>query len=163
MKKIRFQNSYESRFKFVRFMILFLCLVYYITFKISIYVWESICSTVNQSFIAIRSSSNTDFQFLFQNHLDFRLKMFSCNRCKNRPACAPSICVWWNWNDSLSAVLKKPLWYLPQMINGLLKMPLFIPTAPSISVSTIADVPITILSARSWFSQLSATSCVKCR
>ena len=27
--------------------------------------------------------------------------------------------------------------YLPQMINGLLKIPLFIPTAPSISVSII--------------------------
>ena len=35
--------------------------------------------------------------------------------------------------------------YLPQMIKGLLKMPLFIPTAPSISVSIIADVPMTML------------------
>ena len=35
--------------------------------------------------------------------------------------------------------------YLPQMMNGLLNMPLFIPTAPSISVSIMADVPMTIL------------------
>ena len=34
--------------------------------------------------------------------------------------------------------------YLPQEINGLLKIPLFIPTTPSISVSIIADVPMTI-------------------
>ena len=30
-------------------------------------------------------------------------------------------------------------------MNGLLKMPLFIPTAPSISVSMMAEVPMTIL------------------
>ncbi len=34
----------------------------------------------------------------------------------------------------------------PHMMNGLLKISLYIPTAPSISVFVIADVPITILS-----------------
>ena len=31
------------------------------------------------------------------------------------------------------------------MMNGLLKMPLFIPTPPSISVAMMAEVPMTIL------------------
>ena len=41
---------------------------------------------------------------------------------------------------------KSLLLYLPQIIKGLLKIPLYIPTAASSSVSTTADVPMAILS-----------------
>ena len=51
-----------------------------------------------------------------------------------------------------------------QIINGLLKTPLYIPTAPSISYCAKAEVPITILSAeRSWSMQFSATCFVRRR
>ena len=85
-------------------------------------------------------------------------RMPSCSRCRKRPACAPSIWVWWNWKESGSVVRKSPLRYRPQMRKGLLKMPLFMPTAPSSSVSTMAEVPMTMQSGRSWFSQLSAAA-----
>ena len=49
------------------------------------------------------------------------------------------------------------------MMEGLLNIPLFIPTAPSSSVSIMAEVPITMLSVRSWFSQLSVTCFVRRR
>ena len=35
-----------------------------------------------------------------------------CNKSRKRAACAPSICVWWNWNDTDSVVLNQPLRYL---------------------------------------------------
>ena len=47
------------------------------------------------------------------------------------------------------------------MMNGLLKMPLFIPIAPSISVSMMAEVPMTMLSSdRSLSWMVSAYSAV---
>lgn len=75
--------------------------------------------------------------------------MTSCNLFKNMAACAPSIWVWWNWNETVRVFLNQWLLYFPQMRNGLLNMPLYIPTAPSISYFANADVPMTILSVRS--------------
>ena len=47
----------------------------------------------------------------------------SCILFKKSAAWAPSICVWWNWNDIGSIVLKKPFRYLPHVKNGLLNTP----------------------------------------
>ena len=49
------------------------------------------------------------------------------------------------------------------MMNGLLKIPLFMPTEPSIPLSIIADVHMTMLSVISLFSQLWAVSIVSRR
>ncbi len=48
-------------------------------------------------------------------------------------------------------------------MERLLKTPIYIPTAPSISNCANADVPMTILSVMSWLMQLLATCVVGCR
>ena len=45
------------------------------------------------------------------------------------------------------------------MMNGLLKMPLFMPTAPSISVSMMADVPMIMLFSDRSLSWLVSATC----
>ena len=42
-------------------------------------------------------------------------------------------------------------------------MPLFLPTVPSSSVSTMAEVPMTMQSVKSWFSQRSTAARVRRR
>ena len=91
------------------------------------------------------------------------IKISSCSKLRKRAACAPSIWVWWNWNDTVRMVLNKLFLYRPQIINGLLKTPLYIPTAPSMSNWARAEVPITIQSVRSWFSHVLPTCLVSRR
>ena len=57
-----------------------------------------------------------------------------------------------------SASSERNVFYtFPISKNGLLNTPLYIPTAPSISYDARAEVPMTMLSGKSWFIQLSAT------
>ena len=86
-----------------------------------------------------------------------------CRLSKNSAAWAPSIWVWWNWNETVRVRFHRCRLYLPHIMNGLLNIPLYIPTAPSMSYWTRAEVPMTILSVMSWFRQLSATCCVRRR
>ena len=73
------------------------------------------------------------------------LSISFCICSKNRDACAPFIWVWWNWKETVRVVLNHARLYLPQIINGLLNMPLYIPTALSISYCVNVELPITIL------------------
>ena len=100
---------------------------------------------------------------LLQRGYAFSPSISFCSESRKWAAWAPSICVWWNWNDRRSVVLNQLRLYFPQMMKGLLKMPLYIPTAPSISYRASADVPMTMLSGRSWLVQLCATCCVSWR
>jgi len=43
-----------------------------------------------------------------------------CRFSKNRPAWAPSICVWWNWKETGSKYRNPFLRYLPHIRKGLL-------------------------------------------
>jgi hypothetical protein len=49
-------------------------------------------------------------------------------------------------DETVSVVLNKWRLYFPKIINVLLNIPLYTPTAPSISYLANADVPITMLS-----------------
>ncbi len=44
----------------------------------------------------------------------------SCSSRRKRPACSPSIWVWWNWNERGSRRLNHPLRTAPQKMKGLL-------------------------------------------
>ena len=79
-----------------------------------------------------------------------------CSRSKNRAASPPSICTWWNWNETGKSVLNQFLRYLPHITHGLRNFSVYWLTKQSSSVCTIADVPIMMWSSRKLLSHSAA-------
>ena len=67
--------------------------------------------------------------------------MVCCKLSKNLAASPPSICTWWNWNETGNVVLNQLLRYLPHITNGLRNFSVYWLTKQSSSVCIIADVP----------------------
>ena len=77
----------------------------------------------------------------FDDILFYKNIMVLCNRSKNRAASPPSICTWWNWNETVSLVLNHSLRYLPHITIGLRNLSVYWLTMQSSSVWIIAEVP----------------------